>query len=166
MKTVELIASGRAHSSRATTPTDRLFPLAALGVLASSLSACVTLTGQPTTQVTVTTPPTVWAECTLTNKAGSQSLHSPETVFVNRSVSPLNIVCTKTGFETGSVTVRPGVNPLILGNVIFGLAGPAFAGLDIVAGSFTGATATYPASVQVPLIPNPDVPSEPDALQP
>ena len=131
-------------------------------VLACSLSACASYTGRPTTEVTVTTPQTVWAECVLTNKEGSQTIHSPETALVGRSRSDLHIACTKTGFEPAEVKVPSQLEPRLILNALCGVPAPLCLATDFA----TGAAYNYPRSVQVPLVAVPDITADAVAHEP
>jgi hypothetical protein len=120
-----------------------------LGVsaMAFGLSACATIVTSGAEDIQVSTPSTEQANCTLTNAEGSWMVASPGTVKVQRSKTPLQVACTKTGFQNAQASGASGFEYISLGNLILG--GLLGFGVDWA----SGAIHKYPAAISVPMRP-------------
>jgi hypothetical protein len=127
--------------------------VAAIGAACIALAGCASVVKGSSQAMSVTTPPTDGANCTLSNSRGSWTLTSPGTATVMRSKSNMEIRCSKAGYADASVTVGSGFEAWTLGNIIFG----GLIGIGIDWG--TGAIQKYPESVQVPMTPSGGAPT-------
>lgn len=117
----------------------------ALGMLGLSMSACSTITTGTTQSMTVETPMTEGATCTLRD---SKQAHwvvksSPGTVEVTKGDGPMKVTCEKAGLETTSKVVQEGFAGMTLGNVLIG------GGIGFIVDAASGAAQEYPDVVQV-----------------
>lgn len=114
-------------------------------VLVLLLGGCATIVSGTQQNVFVDTPHVDGAECKLTDsKNGSWHLDSaPGSVSVIKGNGPLNIVCTKSGYERGIVSVEEGVTGATFGNIILG------GGIGIFVDAASGAAQKYPDKIIV-----------------
>lgn len=114
-------------------------------MLALSLSSCASIVSGTQQGMFVDTPDVVGASCKLhDSKAGSWYLKdTPDTVTVQKGNGPMNIVCTKEGYDTATVSVDESVAGSTFGNIILG------GGIGIFVDAATGAAQKYPDKVVV-----------------
>lgn len=106
------------------------------------LMSCASIISGQNQNISVTTTPP--SKCTLINNSGTWFVSSPGSVNVQRSFSSMNIKC-KTDKKTGVTSVGTGVNPWILGNIVFGgVIGLAIDGIS-------GAAFRYPNLITIPM---------------
>jgi hypothetical protein len=122
-----------------------LFPL----VAAVMLSACATIVSGTQQNIFIDTPHVTGAECKLSDsKNGSWYLpDTPGSVNVIKGNGPMNIVCTRQGYETTTVSVSEDVSGATLGNIILG------GGIGVFVDAASGAAQKYPDKVIVWLKP-------------
>jgi hypothetical protein len=135
----------------------RSFHILGVSALAFGLSACATIATSGAEDIQVSTPATDQANCTLTNKEGSWMVASPGTVKVQRSKAPLQVACTKAGFQNAQASVASGFEYISLGNLILGLGGLIGFAID----GASGAIHKYPATISVPMSPSTGASSAP-----
>ena len=105
------------------------------------LAGCASIINGQDQTLGVNTANESGAKCTLTNERGEWTLNStPGRITVQRSTSPLRIVCTK-GCKTGTVTVESSTKGMAIAGGLIGAA------VDCS----TGAAYDYPDEVTVPL---------------
>jgi len=109
------------------------------------LSGCATIVSGTQQNVFVDTPHVTGAECKLTDsKNGSWYLDgTPGSVSVVKGNGPMNIVCTKAGYERGIVSVDESLTGATFGNIILG------GGIGIFVDAASGAAQNYPDKVIV-----------------
>lgn len=114
-----------------------------LCALAAILTGCATIVSGTQQNVFVDTPHVAGAECKLTDsKNGSWYLDStPGSVSVLKGNGPMNIVCTKAGYERGVVSVDEEVAGATFGNIVLG------GGIGIFVDAASGAAQHYPDKV-------------------
>jgi hypothetical protein len=112
-------------------------------IAAIALSGCATIVSGSQQSIFIETPHANGAECRLTDsKNGSWRLDSsPGSVFVTKGNGPMNIVCTKKGFETTVIKVEEEVAGATMGNIILG------GGIGILVDAASGAAQKYPDSI-------------------
>jgi hypothetical protein len=124
-----------------------IFPLA-------GLTSCASIVNGTTQSVAVSTTDNVGtplesAQCDLTNKRGSWSVTTPETVIVHRSFSALQVKCTKNGYEEADQKVKSVTSEAFAGNIIAGgLVGEAVDAED-------GSAFDYPENITISMNPVP-----------
>jgi hypothetical protein len=121
------------------------FKNTALLAAALILSSCASIVSGTQQSVFIDTPHVNGAECKLTDsKNGSWYLPStPGSTSVLKGNGPLNVVCSKSGYETASVSVEETVAGATFGNIILG------GGIGIFVDAATGAAQVYPDKVIV-----------------
>ena len=113
-------------------------------ILLGLLSGCASITTGQDQSVSINTPDCPQAECQLTNKDGTFYISStPGTVMVDKACSELTIKCSKPGYPDHVTQVGSALQPMTLGNVIFG--GLIGIGVDAA----TGAACKYPSLIPV-----------------
>lgn len=119
--------------------------LPSICALAFLLTGCATIVSGTQQNVFVDTPHVNGAECKLTDsKNGSWYLPgTPGSVSVVKGNGPMNIVCTKTGYEKSVVSVEESVTGATFGNIILG------GGIGIFVDAASGAAQNYPDKVIV-----------------
>jgi len=95
------------------------------------------------------------ASCALSSNKGTWFVETPGTVTVHRGYDPLNIKCTKDGYQPAIQTAQSSTKPMAFGNVVFG--GVIGAGVDMG----TGAAYDYPQMVTVMMQPDATTPAVP-----
>jgi len=112
--------------------------IAALGL---AVSGCASLLGT-NDEVNVSSEP-AGASCRIERLAKPLVVikETPATVVLERSRYPIEIYCTKEG-AAGALTVWPGVNPLVYGDLVYG-------GVPYLVDSAYDADRTLPESVVV-----------------
>jgi len=110
-----------------------------------SLSACSTIVSGTQQSMFIETPKVMGAECKLNDsKGGGWYLNNtPGSVTVTKGNGPMNIVCSKKGYETTSVSVEETVAGATFGNIILG------GGIGIFVDAASGAAQIYPDKVVV-----------------
>lgn len=126
------------------------------------LTGCATIVSGTQQNIFVDTPHVNGAECKLTDsKNGSWYLDStPGSVSVLKGNGPMNIVCTKAGYERGVVSVDENVSGATFGNIILG------GGIGIFVDAASGAAQNYPDKVIVWMKPRTVCPSCPELKPP
>jgi len=119
----------------------RRFPGPILAALGIALSGCASMLGI-TDEVNVSSEP-AGAECRVERMAEPLAVirETPATITVARSRFPIDIYCAKEG-AAGALTVWPGVNPLVYGDLLGG-------GVPYLADTVTDADRTLPETVVV-----------------
>jgi uncharacterized protein YceK len=111
-----------------------------------SLSGCASIVSGTHQTISLETPPTRDALCTLENNKGTWFLNStPGTVTVQRSFEDLNIHCEKKGYRKANLKVKSTTKAIAFGNVLFG--GAVGACVDVA----DGAAFRYPTNIRVPM---------------
>ena len=110
-----------------------------------SLTGCATIVSGTQQTVFIDTPHVNGAECKLNDsKNGSWYLpNTPGGVSVLKGNGPMNIICSKPGYETNSVSVDETFTGATLGNIILG------GGIGIFVDAASGAAQHYPDKVIV-----------------
>jgi hypothetical protein len=112
--------------------------IAALGL---ALSGCAQVTGWADDVAVNSEPPGAACRIERMGRTIAQVKETPATVTIDRSHYPVDIYCTKEGLA-GALTVTPGVNPFVYGDVIGG-------GVPYVFDSLVDADRTLPEAVLV-----------------
>jgi len=112
---------------------------------AALLCGCATVVSGTQQSVFVETPFVEGAECTLRDsKSGSWYLPgTPGSATVTKGDGPLNIVCKKKGYTTGTVSVDDEFAGATLGNIILG------GGIGVFVDAASGAAQKYPDKIIV-----------------
>lgn len=103
------------------------------------LNGCASIVSGTTDDIKIDTVPT-GADCTVYRSGNVVGrVHTPQTVNVKRSGSPLLAVC-ENGEQTGRDTIDSGFNSWVLGNMLFIAPGAIIVGLvvDGVTGAWHG----------------------------
>lgn len=118
-------------------------------ILASSLSACASITTGTTQPLTVVTPYVNEASCQLNDTAGGSWFirHTPDTVTVNKGDGPMTIRCEKDGYRDGVTVLNETFQGATLGNILLG------GGIGVIVDASTGAAQEYPKDAKVYLEP-------------
>lgn len=112
----------------------------------SLLTGCASIVNGTNQPVSVQTPPTSQAHCSLVNDKGRWFVNStPGSVTVSRSFQDLLVSCEKTGYRPAMTRVKSRTKPMAFGNIIFG--GVIGAGVDMA----DGAAYDYPTLISVPM---------------
>jgi hypothetical protein len=120
------------------------FP-AVLALAALSLGGCASIVKGTSQSISVSTPPTTGAQCTLSSSEGTWLVISPGNVTVPKSKSDIAVRCVKPGWQPAVATIPSGFAGMTAGNILLG--GVVGLGIDAA----TGAIHQYPHSVQVPM---------------
>jgi uncharacterized protein YceK len=123
----------------------KLIAIAAIAAAGVALSGCASIVTGSSQKVTVNTPPTTGADCTLTSSEGTWNVSSPGTVSISKTKHDVNVHCTKAGYQDADAAVPSGFQAWTLGNLILG----GIPGLVIDLA--TGATNEYPSEITVPM---------------
>jgi hypothetical protein len=115
-----------------------------------SLTSCATVVSGTTQNISVITKPVDGANCELTDSKGGKWFlnNTPSNAMVKKGDGPMNIVCKKDAYKTGTTTVDDELVGSTFGNILIG--GGIGAGID----AYTGAAQKYPDSATVWLEPN------------
>lgn len=115
----------------------------AVALVCVLMAGCATIVSGTQQSVFIDTPQVNGAECRLTDsKNGSWFLSStPGSTSVMKGNGPMNIVCTKSGYETTTVSVSEDVSGATFGNIILG------GGIGIFVDAASGAAQKYPDKV-------------------
>ena len=107
------------------------------------LCGCATIVSGSQQSIFIETPHANGADCKLTDsKNGNWRIDStPGSVFVTKGNGPMNIVCTKKGYETTIIKVEEEVAGATMGNIILG------GGIGILVDAASGAAQKYPDNV-------------------
>jgi len=118
-----------------------LFAIAATIVLAN----CSTITTGTQQSVFIDTPKVMGATCRLTDsKTGTWNLPaSPGSVSVLKGDGPMNIACSKEGYETATISVDETLVAATLGNILIG------GGVGFLIDAASGAAQEYPSKITV-----------------
>ena len=110
-----------------------------------NLSGCASIVSGTSQSLFVDTPTVNGAKCQLTDsKSGTWFLESsPGSVTVAKGNGPMNIVCKKEEYKTGTVVLEEGIAGAVLGNIILG------GGIGIFVDAATGAAQKYPDKATV-----------------
>jgi hypothetical protein len=110
-----------------------------------ALTGCATIVSGTQQSMFVDTPEMTGAQCKLNDsKNGTWYLQStPGSVTVAKGNGPMNVVCSKAGYEAVSVSVDEDFAGATLGNVILG------GGIGVFVDAASGAAQKYPDKVIV-----------------
>ncbi len=115
------------------------------------LTGCATIMDGSTETLSVQTtngPASVAsAQCALSNKEGSWTVTTPNSVIVHRGSEALNVQCTKDGFVPETQMVKASTNGDVYGNILIG------GGIGATIDTTNGAAWDYPKSITVPMQP-------------
>ena len=112
------------------------------------MSGCSSIINGTHQSISVLTPPTDHARCSLRNDKGTWFINrTPGSVVVHRSFNDLHVICEKKGFEKNTVSIKSKTKGMAFGNILVG--GVIGAGIDVANGS----AYDYPQSIIVPLKP-------------
>lgn len=115
-------------------------------VSANLLTGCATIVSGNHQKIAIATSPFQDAQCALKNDKGSWQVDkTPGNVIVHKSQKDLIIICTKKGYSQGVSTVKPALNKIVFGNIVFGGIIGGFVDLS------NGSAYKYPTTVTVPL---------------
>lgn len=122
--------------------------LLAVLMIAGLTSGCASITGTPNQSVSVQTREQSGGEvrtanCELTNNKGKWFVTTPGSVMITRSNDDMQVLCNKTGFESGRGSVVSEVKASMFGNIIFG------GGIGAIIDHSSGAAYEYPTFIQV-----------------
>lgn len=136
------------------------FPAFALCFLPlAGLTSCASImhgsTETVTVQTTSNTGPLQAAQCDLSNHKGDWIVTTPETVNVHRGSEPLEVKCTKSGYQEADEAVQADTSGAVYGNIILG------GGLGATVDTVNGAAWKYPKSITVSMNPAPVAPAAP-----
>ena len=119
-----------------------------LTILLIMLTGCASIVSGTQQSISIETPPTKDATCSLVNDKGKWFIsHTPGSVTVHRSYQDLMIDCEKQGYKNAHTRIKSLTKPMAFGNAIFG--GLIGAGVDVA----TGSAYDYPTTIQVPMVP-------------
>lgn len=111
------------------------------------LCGCASIVKGTSQSISISTPPTTGAQCTLSSSEGTWLVVSPGSVTVPKSKSDIAVHCTKPGWQPAVATIPSGFAGMTAGNILLG--GVVGLGVDAA----TGAIHEYPHSIQVPMTP-------------
>ena len=110
----------------------------------SLLVGCSSIISDSSQPFTVDTGDVKGATCRLSNNSGSFVIGStPGTVVVDNACGTMQVVCSKEGYQTSSLTVDYSHKGSTAGNIILG------GGIGYLVDRGTGAACKYPSSVFV-----------------
>lgn len=116
------------------------------GISFAFLTGCASIVDGEHQSISVQTPPTMGATCSLTNNKGEWFIpETPGSVVVHKSYDDLVVSCQEPGYVPDTVDVKSHTKAMAFGNVIFG--GAIGAGVDVA----DGAAYDYPVNVVVPM---------------
>ncbi len=109
------------------------------------LSACSTIVSGTQQSIFIDTPKVDGAKCRLTDsKTGTWYLPvTPGSISVLKGDGPMNVVCTKDGYESETVSVDETLAGATLGNIILG------GGVGFLIDAASGAAQKYPDKITV-----------------
>jgi len=121
--------------------TKPIYAIAAVALL----TGCSTIVSGTQQAIFIDTPKVDGAECKLTDsKKGTWHLPgTPGSVSVAKGDGPMNIVCTKDGYESSTVSVDEELAGATLGNIIIG------GGIGFLVDAASGAAQVYPDRITV-----------------
>ena len=119
--------------------------ISSLFLATAFITSCATIVSGTQQNIFIDTPHVNGAECKLNDsKNGSWYLQStPGSVSVVKGNGPMNIVCSKSGYETAVVSTDEDVTGATFGNIILG------GGIGIFVDAASGAAQKYPDKVIV-----------------
>ncbi len=114
-----------------------------------ALSGCSTITTGTQQSIFIDTPKVTGATCHLTDSKDGKwdLLATPGSVSVLKGDGPMNIVCTKEGFENGITSIDETLVGATLGNILIG------GGVGFLIDAASGAAQEYPEKITVWLKP-------------
>ena len=117
--------------------------LSVAGVIA--LGGCSTITTGTTQDFAVETPHADGARCILKDTRNAEVIieSTPKTLVVSKGDGPMNVTCSKAGFQTANVVVEEGLAGMTAGNILLG------GGVGIIIDAASGAAQEYPDSVVI-----------------
>jgi hypothetical protein len=83
------------------------------------------------------------AFCEMVNSKGTYFVKTPGSVKIDKANAPLEVKCSKEGYQPGLASVESFTKAMAFGNILFG--GPIGAGIDMA----TGAAYIYPNLITV-----------------
>lgn len=108
-------------------------------------AGCASAIEGSTQSIYVATLPEVGASCVASNDRGSWPVVTPGAVVIKKSVSVLQIICSKPGYQDGKVYASGKISSTaMVGMLLFGV-------LEAAADGSSGAAQTYPDSYTIPL---------------
>ncbi len=127
--------------------SNKLFLAAAL-VIASFTSGCASITGTTNQSVSIETreqggTQVTGAACELSNTKGKWYLTSPGSVMIRRSNDDMQVLCSKSGYESGRAAVVSDTKGSMFGNILFG------GGIGAIIDHSNGSAYEYPTLIQV-----------------
>lgn len=121
-----------------------IFSILGFGFLISLLTGCATVVEGTTQKISIVTPPTTNATCSLSNNKGKWVVDkTPGTVMIHKSGSDLIVACRKPGYQTAQIKVKPHMQPAMLGNIILGGI------IGVIVDAADGAGYYYPSTIKV-----------------
>ena len=126
----------------------REYLLLAVFILAGLTSGCASVTGSTTQNVSVQTREHVGgnlpgAICELSNSKGKWFVTTPGSVMIHRSNDDMQVLCSKTGYESGMSSVVSNTKAEMFGNIILGGV------IGAVIDHSSGSGYEYPEFIQV-----------------
>jgi hypothetical protein len=113
--------------------------------LAWGLSGCATLTKGTTQPIAISSEP-AGADCTLSRRGQSLGkVKTPGSITVKRDGDPINVTCSKDGYEEATAVMNSRVESAIYGNLLVGGV------IGVMVDASSGASNHYEASLAVPL---------------
>ena len=124
-----------------------LLRIVCLSILLIS-GGCASITGTPNQSISVQTreqsgQEVLGAACELTNNKGKWFVTTPGSAMITRSNDNIEVMCKKTGLESGRASVESATKGSMVGNLIFG------GGVGAIIDHNTGAAYEYPTFFQV-----------------
>jgi hypothetical protein len=125
----------------------------------AGLTSCASIVNGSTENVTVQTNgltgPLQAAQCDLSNHKGDWVVTTPQSVIVHRGSEPLQVKCTKSGYQEADEAVQAGTSGAVYGNIVLG------GGLGATVDTVDGAAWKYPKTITVSMIPTPSSAPQP-----
>lgn len=117
-------------------------------MIAGLTSGCASVTGSPNQSVSVQTREqsggeVTGAACELTNNKGKWFITTPGSVMIHRSNDDMQVLCNKTGFESGRAAVVSETKGSMFANILLG------GGIGAIVDHNTGSAYEYPAFIQI-----------------
>lgn len=136
-----------------------IFRLIAIAPLVLA-TGCASIVSGTTQEITFNSNPP-GANCDITRSGASlQKVTTPSSTIVQKTKYDLQVTCAKPGYVTTAVTDKSGLEPWVLGNIVFGGI------IGIIVDASTGAQNKYDTPVLVQLPPAPLPPPGIVVIQP
>jgi hypothetical protein len=138
------------HRRRETAKTGLMkTSLKSIGVIATlSAVGCATIMEGTGQSIAISTTP-AGATCTVSREGGTlgQIASTPGSIRVDKSKNDIAVACSKSGYQTATITHSPHFVGTTFGNIALG------GGTGAVVDASTGANYEYPAQINVELAP-------------